>query len=255
MVMSSRFLSAGYDELLRRRQQQLSPRPDRRVNAVEEICRSVNSAELQFASRRSGESEVWANLKQVLKRAIAAGFEPIDPDDHAILLIEYAIKGMGTVKDLDKRHALEYRMNETLGWTGLGHCDGGSIGSGTMEVCCYVVDFETARRVVEKDLKGTKFANYSRIFDERAAEPDDAPAPRKGPAAAATVMYAPPWHMYQSLDRKDARWQKGKPAQYLAKWTRWFQKTPAPAQAAYATIFREPKGWSSFYKSVASAAK
>jgi hypothetical protein len=205
--------------------------------------------------RRNKKLSEKANLKQVLKRAMAAGYEPIDPDDHAVLLIEYAIKGMGSVKDLDKRHALEDRMNETLGWTGLGHCDGGSIGSGTMEVCCFVVDFDTARRVVEKDLKGTKFANYSRIVDERTAKPDDAPAPIRGPAAEAAVMYAPPWHMYQSLDRKDARWHKGKPAQYLAKWTRWFQKTPAPAQAAYATIFRERKGWSGFYKSVASQAK
>lgn len=204
--------------------------------------------------RRNKKLSEKANLKQVLKPAITAGFEPIDLDDHAILLIEYAIKGMGSVKDLDKRHALEERMNETLGWTGLGHCDGGSIGSGTMEVCCFVVDFETARRVVEKDLKGSKFANYSRIVDERAAEPDDAPAPKKGPAPEATVMYMPPWIMWQGLGRKDAGWLKGKPAQYLARWTRWFQKTPAPAQAAYAAIFHEPKGWTGFYKSVAPSA-
>ena len=73
---------------------------------------------------------------------------------------------MGTPKDLEKRHALEERMNETLGWTGVGHCDGGSIGSGTMEVCCFVVDFDTAKRVIEEDLKGTKFADYSRIYEE-----------------------------------------------------------------------------------------
>ena len=205
--------------------------------------------------RRNKKLSEKANLKQVLKQAIAAGYKPIDPDDHTILLIEYAIKGMGSVKDLDKRHALEERMNETLGWTGLGHCDGGSIGSGTMDVCCFVVDFETAKCVVEKDLKGTKFANYSRIFDERAAESDEAPAPGTKPAAEGPVMFMPPWIMCQGLDRKDAGWQKGKPAQYLAKWTRWFQKTPAPAQAVYATIFHEPKGWSGFYKSVASPAK
>lgn len=70
---------------------------------------------------------------------------------------------MGTATDLDKRRALEDRMNETLGWTGLGHCDGGSIGLGTMEVCCCVVDFDIARCVIEEDLKGTEFADYSRI--------------------------------------------------------------------------------------------
>lgn len=42
--------------------------------------------------------------------------------------------------DLKKRTRLEDHLNELLGWTGLGHCDGGSIGSGTLEACCLVVD-------------------------------------------------------------------------------------------------------------------
>ena len=53
-------------------------------------------------------------------------------------------------------------MDETLGWTGLGHCDGGSIGSDTMEVCCLVVDFDTAAKAIEADLRGTEFADYTR---------------------------------------------------------------------------------------------
>lgn len=72
----------------------------------------------------------------------------------------------GTPEDVDKRYELQERMDETLGWTGLGHCDGGSIGSGSMEVCCFVVDFEVAKRVIAEDLKGTEFEDYSRIYDE-----------------------------------------------------------------------------------------
>ena len=94
------------------------------------------------------------------------GFEEIPIDELKILLIEYKIEGMGKESDLNKRHSLEERMNGTLGWTGLGHCDGGSIGSGTMEVCCFVVDFEIAKLVIEKDLKGTEFENYTRIYIE-----------------------------------------------------------------------------------------
>jgi hypothetical protein len=90
-------------------------------------------------------------------------FDELDP---AILMIEYPVSGMGTVRDVDKRHLLEDRMNQTLGWTGLGHCDGGSIGSGTMEVCCFVVDFEIARKVIEQDLKNSDFSDYSRIYLE-----------------------------------------------------------------------------------------
>ena len=40
----------------------------------------------------------------------------------------------------------------------------GSIGSGTMEVGCIVVDFDIAKKVIEEKLKDTEFADYSRIF-------------------------------------------------------------------------------------------
>jgi len=59
-------------------------------------------------------------------------------------------------------------MNETLGWTGLGHCDGGSIGSGTMVVCCFVGDFRIAKRIIEEDLRDTTFGDYARILNEGA---------------------------------------------------------------------------------------
>jgi hypothetical protein len=105
-------------------------------------------------------------IKKVLENAAKVGFKPIADDDHAVLLIEYLIDGFGTDSQLELRHELQDRLEETLGWTGLGHCDGGSIGSGTMEVCCYVVDFDIARAVIEKDLKRTKFRGYSRIINE-----------------------------------------------------------------------------------------
>jgi hypothetical protein len=95
---------------------------------------------------------------------VSSGFKP--KDNEFTLLIEYAVESMGSKEDVDKRHRLEERMNETLGWAGLGYCDGGSIGSGTMEVCNYVVDFEVAKKVIENSLKDTEFENYTRIYDE-----------------------------------------------------------------------------------------
>jgi hypothetical protein len=189
------------------------------------------------------------NVEQVLAKALAEGFKPIDVDDHAVLLIEYLIEGMGTTKDLNKRHELEDRMNETLGWTGLGNCDGGSIGSGTMEVCCFVVDFKIAKRVIEEDLKNTRFADHSRIYDKRIDPPPVLTKPAQG-----TEMWAPPWIMFQRALRNDARWHSGKPAKYLAKWSAWYQSIRAEARTAYSVAFREPKGWSGFYKSLASSA-
>jgi hypothetical protein len=189
------------------------------------------------------------DLEQLLSKPISEGYEPVDVDDHAVLIIEYPVEGMGNTKDLDKRHALEDRMNETLGWTGLGNCDGGSIGSGTMDVCCFVVDFQIAKRVIEKDLKNTKFAGYSRIYDERVDPPRVVKKSAQG-----TGMLAPPWIMWQGVERNDASWQSGKPAKYLAQWTAWYQSVPADAREAYSFAFKEPKGWSGFYKSRASLA-
>ena len=107
-------------------------------------------------------------IQDEIDARIREGYRQVDADEHRVLLVEYAIDGFGTPEDLDKRHRLEARMNETIGWTGLGACDGGSIGSGTMEVCCFVVDFDLAAGVIESDLKDTEFGDYTRIYDEGA---------------------------------------------------------------------------------------
>ena len=109
-------------------------------------------------------------IQKEIDQRVAEGFGPVEPEDLATLLIEFAVDGMGSTADLDKRHRLQERMDETLGWTGLGNCDGGSIGSGTMEVCCMVVDFDIAKRVIETDLKDTEFGNYTRVYCEDEAD-------------------------------------------------------------------------------------
>jgi hypothetical protein len=105
-------------------------------------------------------------IEEVLDVARQSGFEEIDFEDHSTLLVEFRVEDMGTPADTAKRHELEDRLNELLGWTGLGECDGGSIGSGTMEACCFVVDFDVAKAVIEADLKDSPFADYQRIYDE-----------------------------------------------------------------------------------------
>jgi hypothetical protein len=119
-----------------------------------------SSRELRSSFSKKAASEIQREIDQ----RVAEGFRPVE--DHATLLIEFAVAGMGSGADVERRHRLEERMNETLGRTGLGHCDGGSIGSGTMEVCCFVVDFAIAKRVIEADLKDTEFSNYTRIYCE-----------------------------------------------------------------------------------------
>ena len=124
----------------------------------------------QRGKNRVVKSELLSNFRKKVQKEIdekiKQGYKPVDEDDHARLLIEFKVDDMGTPDDIEKRTRLQSRMDETLGWTGVGHCDGGSIGSGTMEVCCFVIDFGVARQVIEKDLADTEFSNYTRIFNE-----------------------------------------------------------------------------------------
>ncbi len=113
-------------------------------------------------------SGLFSNFRKTVQKEINKklkdGYVEFGEDKLSFLEIEYKIDGFGTEQDLEKRHRLENKLDEILGWTGLGHTDGGSIGSGTMEVGCMVVDFEIAKKVIEVNLKNTEFADYTRIF-------------------------------------------------------------------------------------------
>jgi hypothetical protein len=43
---------------------------------------------------------------------------------------------------------------------------GGSIGSGTMEICCIVFDYQLAYGIITEDLNETEFEDFSRIYLE-----------------------------------------------------------------------------------------
>lgn len=109
-------------------------------------------------------------VRNLYRAKLDDGYKELEEDasdeNFQVLLIEFKVDGFGSEADLQKRHDLEDRMNETLGWTGLGNCDGGSIGSGTMEVCCFAVDFEIAKKTIEEDLMDTEFSDYTRIYLE-----------------------------------------------------------------------------------------
>jgi hypothetical protein len=102
-------------------------------------------------------------IEAILRKAREQGFRESDENELPFLTIEFEIAQEGSSTALDKRHRLEARLDELLGWTGLGHCDGGSIGSGSMEVACIVVDVDIAKRVIADDLDGTEFADYKKM--------------------------------------------------------------------------------------------
>jgi predicted DNA-binding WGR domain protein len=103
-------------------------------------------------------------VQSLVNKKSNEGYQEIE--DIYILLIEYGINWNDAAEDMDKRNRLEGLLNETLGWTGLGHCNGGNINDGAFDICCYVVDFDLAKKVIEKVLHNTEFSNYKRIYDE-----------------------------------------------------------------------------------------
>jgi hypothetical protein len=73
------------------------------------------------------------------------------------IVIQYRIAGRGNTADLNRRVTIEKLMNERLGWTGLGHCDGGDIGSGAMNIFCYVADARVVESVIVRELETQGF--------------------------------------------------------------------------------------------------
>ena len=96
-------------------------------------------------------------IKSEAKPIRAGGFKPLKRSQLRSIVIQYKIEGHGSTAALDKRVVVEELMNERLGWTGLGHCDGGDIGSGTINIFCYVADAKIAESVIVRELKERGF--------------------------------------------------------------------------------------------------
>jgi hypothetical protein len=105
-------------------------------------------------------------IRAALKAAARAeNYRPIAPSRHRRLVVELPIEDFGDAADIVLRHTLEDFLNNRLGWLGLGHCDGGSMGSGTMEVFCFVVDMAVAREAVARELKGLDLPAEPRMYE------------------------------------------------------------------------------------------
>jgi hypothetical protein len=122
-----------------------------------------NEGELEHVSANSSD-ELTDKINHKVDELNKTGWSGIDDDEYDVLIIEYKIEGDGTEAEHKKRQAVQDKMNEVLGWTGVGYCDGGSIGSGTMEICCIVFDYQLAYDIINEALNETEFADFSRIY-------------------------------------------------------------------------------------------
>lgn len=112
---------------------------------------------------------LFSKAEKKVKKEIASlekqGFRKLEPE--WLVMIEYGINGLDGEKALEKRYLIQDRMNQVLGRTGLGHCDGGSIDSETMEICNLVIDPHLAQTVIAEDLAATEFKDYLYIYYQK----------------------------------------------------------------------------------------
>lgn len=70
-------------------------------------------------------------------------------NDLTEFIVQYSyVEDCNQAELIEKRDYIESLFNNCLGWTGNGHCDGGDIGSGTMNIFCYVVDKNIAKNTI-----------------------------------------------------------------------------------------------------------
>ncbi len=94
---------------------------------VEKLEKDLLSIEMEYLIASTAASEMQAM--------------PVDQyadDEEHRLIVQYRIEGHGHGSDHDKRVAVENLLGEFLEEADLGYCDGGDIGSGTMNVFCWV---------------------------------------------------------------------------------------------------------------------
>ncbi len=99
---------------------------------------------------RQSTSQAITELSQQPRRD---GFRELTDDEMVTFVIQYRLDNWGSTEDLQQRHAVENLMNETLGWTGNGHCDGGDIGSSSINIWCFVVAPNLAAQAAIADLR------------------------------------------------------------------------------------------------------
>ncbi len=91
------------------------------------------------------------------------GYEYLDEDELSELVVQYSYEENQMEATLEKRHHVEDLLNECLGWTGNGSCDGGDIGSGTANIFNYVVDVEKATRTILEELENNNLLEGVKI--------------------------------------------------------------------------------------------
>ena len=93
-----------------------------------------------------------------------------EDDEEQRLIVQYRIEGHGGGSDHDKRVAVENLLGEFLEEADLGYCDGGDIGSGTMNVFCFVKPKRNVGRKIIEVLRKNSLLEGATIAETVADE-------------------------------------------------------------------------------------
>ena len=91
-------------------------------------------------------------------------------DDLKSVVIQYKVDDFGNENDLDKKDDIQDLLDECLIAAGIGNCDGSDIGSGTMNIFCYVVDADIASGIIVNALTEKGLIAGALIFEANEEE-------------------------------------------------------------------------------------
>ncbi|MGD0736177.1 MAG: hypothetical protein ABR976_13570 [Terracidiphilus sp.] len=98
---------------------------------------------------RGAATQILKEVEQIEK----SGFTARQFEEDVQVVIHYRLERWGSVDDHTRRVAIEDLMTNCLRRTGLGYCDGGDIGSGTINIFCEVVDAAIAEPIIVNQLR------------------------------------------------------------------------------------------------------
>ena len=106
---------------------------------------------------------VEKEMKDLADEQLADGYKKLDEEELIEFVLQYEYADDQLEEALEKRHQVQEVMDEALGWSGNGHCDGGDIGSVTINIFTFVIDVDKALQTTLEELKNQQLLDGVKI--------------------------------------------------------------------------------------------
>ncbi len=106
---------------------------------------------------------VEKEMKELADEQLADGYKELDEEELIEFVLQYDYTEEQLEEALEKRQQVQEMMDEALGWSGNGHCDGGDIGSGTINIFTFVIDVDKALQTTLDELENQQLLDGVKI--------------------------------------------------------------------------------------------